>query len=336
MTGKTVLFRCDSSREIGLGHVVRCEALACKLERENRVVFATTPDETNRIVSRHEQVLKKEGETEERFLERTSTSVSPDVVVIDKKHRYSSESIIKAKRANEKTVMLDNICEGLAQCDEIVFPNAHFDVGSLRGSLPPDKLKSIRTGPEYVILRDEVLSAKRLAKHTLSDTPRIVLTTGGSDPEGILLKLIGWLKDADIRARFVALKGDSFKLEDELVELAKSLPPNFEVLPYSPEKAVGGEIAVSTFGMSIYEMIYWGTPTICVSHSPENASAAKRLATKFNVIDDLGLIDDIGPNDLIKSIEILSNESVHRGYVERCENFIDGKGAERVSKLIVS
>jgi spore coat polysaccharide biosynthesis predicted glycosyltransferase SpsG len=336
MTGKTILFRCDSSREIGLGHVVRCEALASKLERENRIVFATTPDETNRFASRHEQVLKNEGETEERFLERANSSVSPNVIVIDKKHRYSSESIRRAKKATEKTVMLDNICEGLAQCDEIVFPNAHFDVGGLRGLLLPEKLRSIRTGPEYVILRDEVLSAKRLAKHTLSDPPRIVLTTGGSDPEGILLKLIGWLKDADIRARFVALKGDSFKLKDELVELAKSLPPNLEVLPYSPEDAVRGEIAVSTFGMSIYEMIYWGIPTICVSHSPENASAAKRLASKLKVIDNLGLIDDIGPNDLRKSIERLSNESVHRAYVEKCANFIDGKGAERVSRLIVS
>jgi hypothetical protein len=83
-------------------------------------------------------------------------------------------------------------------------------------------------------------------------------------------------------------------------------------------------------------MIFWGIPTICVSHSPENASAAIRLATRHKMIDDLGLIDDVGPNDLLKSIRKLSNESVHRGYVERCEDFIDGKGAERVSRLIIS
>ena len=336
MKGKTVLFRCDASREIGLGHIVRCEALASKMSQPNRIVFATTPDETNKIVSHHELVLKKEGEEEEKFLERANSSISPDTIVIDKKYQYSPESIRKVKGGNEKTVMLDNICEGLTQCDEIVFPNAHSVVEGLRSLLPPMKLKSIRTGPEYVILRDEVLSAKRVVKRTLSDIPRIVLTTGGSDPEGVLLRLIGWLEDADVHAHFVAIRGDSFKFKDELVRIEENLPANLEIRPYSLENVARGEIAISTFGMSIYEMIYWGIPTICVSHSFENASAAKRLASRYKVIDDLGLISKIRADDLIESINKLSDESVYRGYVDRCGNFIDGKGAERISKLILS
>lgn len=333
-----IVFRCDASSDIGLGHVIRCLAVAKELRRQNHIIFATIKDETNSYIreGNFEIFLKEVDETEEAFLDRVSAILNPEIVVIDKKYPYSSTFLNCLKRNSVKIVMLDNICEGLSASDEIVFPIAHLDKNLLKKYLPRGAIERVKTGPEYVILRDEILALKNQVSHDLHTPPNIVVTTGGTDPEGVLLILIAWLKEMDLEANILILVGQAFKFKNELEHLVGNLSDNFHVVPYSLQELIRGDIIICTFGVSIYEMIYLQIPTICISHSRENAYGARILRARYRVIEDMGYAKDVDSKGLYMAITRLLIDKVYcRTMTECCGKLLDGEGAKRMGQIIV-
>ena len=82
--------------------------------------------------------------------------------------------------------------------------------------------------------------------------------------------------------------------------------------------------------MTVYEMIYLGLSTICVSHSKHNTKCARILKQRYDALENLGYFKDLDSVRLFKSVnKILRNENIP------LETFIDGKGALRVANLIL-
>ena len=332
-----IVFRCDASSDIGLGHVIRCLAVAKGLRRQNHIIFATTEGDTNsHIKDSNFEIVFREDETEEAFLDGVNSILKPDIIVIDKKYPYRSTFLNHLKQNKTKIVMVDNICEGLSASDEIIFPNAHLDKNLLKKYLSQEQIARVKTGPEYVILRDEILELKDRGRQDLRIPPTIVVTTGGTDPEGVLLNLITWLNEMDLEANILILVGQAFKFQDELGSLVANLPDNFRIIPYSLQELIKGDIIICTFGVSIYEMIYLQIPTICISHSRENAYGARILKDRYGVIEEVGYVKDVNPQSLDVAItRLLTDKAYYMDMVERCDDLIDEGGAKRAGQIIV-
>ena len=326
---KKIVFRCDSNNKIGLGHLVRCLAVANHLKRESIIIFATDIDKSNsHIENEYEIIYKKQDEDENKFLKRINSELNPDILVLDKRYPYNKYILQELKKNSLKIVIFDNNCEGMRECDEIIFPNAHFNLNRLKGYLEDDKIKKVKTGQDYVILRDEIIGVKE-NKTNQQNNIKIVVTTGGSDPEGVLIKLSLLLKELNIKEDVYLLYGESFKHQNKLDAL--NLPNNFHKLPYSIEYLTGSDVVICTFGMTVYEMIYLGLPTICISHSKHNAKCASILKQRYDALENLGYIKDLNTNLLyrsLKKIQISKNIP--------SKKFIDGKGAVRVANLIIA
>ena len=335
-----IVFRCDASPDIGLGHIIRCLAVAKELQRQNQIIFATIKDVTNSYIKEagFEAIFKEKEEVEENFLKRLNYNIHPEIIVIDKKYPYSIESLNDFKQNNIKIIMIDNVCEGLLECDEIIFPNAHLDKSILKKYLSGKQISQVKTGPEYIILRDEILALKEKINNDLHNPQNIVVTTGGTDPEGVLLKLIPWLKEMKLKAKILILIGQAFKYKKELEEINinLNLPDNFKVLPYSLDKLKKADIVICTFGVTIYEMIYLQIPTICISHSRENAKSAKILKERYEIIEDVGFMENVNPEALYPVINnLLENKTHYKNIIKKCNNLIDGKGAKRIGEIII-
>jgi spore coat polysaccharide biosynthesis protein SpsF len=333
-----IVFRCDASPDVGLGHIIRCLAVAKELQKQNHIIFATIKDGTNSHIKDKnlEMFFKERNETEENFLKRLCSMLYPEVMVIDKKYLYSSAFINNLKQNTNKIIMIDNICEGLSECDEIVFPNAHLDKSFLKKYLSEKQINQVKTGLEYVILRGEILALKDKITNNFHNPPNIVVTTGGTDPEGVLLKLIPWLKEMKLKANILILIGQAFKYKNGLEKLIINLPDNFQVLPYSMKELLKADIVICTFGISIYEMIYLQIPTICISHSRENARSAKILEERYGVIKDVGFVENVNQQVLFPAINNLLKDKTHyKNIIKKCSNLIDEKGAKRIGKIIV-
>jgi spore coat polysaccharide biosynthesis predicted glycosyltransferase SpsG len=333
-----IVFRCDASPDIGLGHLIRCLTVAKELQSQHQIIFAAIKDDTNLYIKEagFEIFSQEKNEIEEDFLNRIRFILNPNIIVIDKKYPYSIDCIKEFKQNNIRIVMLDNICPGLSECDEIIFPNVHLDKNILRKYLSPKQINQVKAGPEYVILRDEILALKNKINHNLHNPPNIMVTTGGTDPEGVLLKLIPWLKEMKLKANIFILIGQAFKYKDELEKIFINLPDNFQVLPYSLEEFLEADIVICTFGVSIYEMIYLQIPTICISHSWENSKSAKILKERYGVIEDMGFIENLNPQNLYLMIKkLLEDKTYYQNIVQKCNNLINEKGAKRIGEIIV-
>jgi spore coat polysaccharide biosynthesis predicted glycosyltransferase SpsG len=306
------------------------EALNECLGDEGSIIYAVNSDDYAKKILRKEKVrfIEQGVDTKEIFVDRVIAYEKPDVVLFDQKYDYKKEDIIRWKRKT-KLISIDYIGEDYQLMDKIIVPNAHFE----KSKYP--EFNNIFGGLKYTIINKNILklNPKRGFPKKMKN---IVVTTGGTDPEGVLIKLIPWLKEMILEDNILVLVGEAFKFKNELEQIMKNLPDNFHVMPYSLQELIKGDIAICTFGVSIYEMIYLQIPTICVSHNRENAHGARILKERYGVIEDMGYVKDINPHNLNMAItRLLTDEKYYINMVDRCDNLLDGEGAKRVGQIIV-
>ncbi len=273
-TGRVIL-KLKASRDIGLGHLSRMITLGWILkDAKADVVFAINDFEYAK------ERLNKEGfrfeingfNSDEAFVDYLIEKYKPDVIVVDEKRAYSIRDV-KRWQKFARFVSLDFIGEGYEICDRIIIPNAHFE---------PKKHSSFNNivwGWDWVLINKEVFKLK--PKSTLpKEIGKIVITTGGSDPSGMLFKFLDWLKGC--KREVLVLIGDAFKHKERLRGL--NFPDNFKILQYSPNMLLEGDLALATFGVTVYELIYLNIPFICVGHTEENKTGCRTLKNRCRLI----------------------------------------------------
>ena len=273
-TGKVIL-KLKASEDIGLGHLSRMVTLGWILkEAKTDVIFAINDFEYAK------DRLKKEGfrfevsgfDSNEMFIDFLIEKYKPNAVVVDEKYQYSV-SDIKRWQKHTHFISLDFIGEDYEICDRIIIPNAHFEEEKYPA------FNNIVWGWDWVLINKEIFKLK-----PKSELPKrinkIVITTGGSDPGGMLFKFLDWLEDC--KRKVLVLIGDAFKHKEKIKNLR--LPDNFKISPYSPSKLLEGDIALTSFGVTVYELIYLNIPFVCVGHTEENKRGCRILKNRCELI----------------------------------------------------
>lgn len=327
-----IILRFDASIDVGLGHLSRMLSLEECLKKDNYVLCGINSDDYTKSVLRKENIpfIEQGINSKEDFVDQIIDYEKPDVIVFDQKYDYKKGNIIRWKDKT-KLISVDRIAKDYHLLDKIIIPGAFFFE---KEKYP--RFNNIVFGPEYTIINKNILKLKP-KKGFPEKIKNIVVTTGGSDPEGVLVKVIPWLKQMNLKVNILILVGQAFKFQKELEQLTEHLPDNFEVMPYSFRELIEADMAICTFGVSIYEMIYLQIPTVCVSHSIENAYGAKILKERYGVIENMGYMKDINPHNLYIAIwRLLTDKVYYRDVVKRCGNLIDGEGAKRIVNLILN
>lgn len=331
---KIIVFRCDASNKTGWGHMIRELAVASFLKNKNRVIFASERNKDILKIKKdgYELFFKKILETEENFLKRIKKNLRPHILIIDKKYSYNPKIIKEIKSKEFKVIAVDNYYEGLREMDEIVFPTAHLEKEIVRQFMSKNKLKNIKSGFDYIILRKEILALRKKSKN--ENKKGVIVSMGGTDPEGLTFLAIGLLKKINSTEEIKILVSKAFKFKERLNKIKKNLPSNFKILDYSPEYLPKARLAFCAFGVTVYEMIYLGVPVICVSHTKENAGGEKLLEKK-GFIKGLGYFKDIKEKSAIDKIRKMVKDKNLKNRAQKFSKLIDGKGAERIAKLII-
>ena len=184
-------------------------------------------------------------------------------------------------------------------------------------------------GSDWLILRREFREqqARRL---TQSPLPHIVIAGGGSDPQNVTGKALGALSGADINQLAIigpANGRDYFDYCDDGVELWTA--------PDNMAKALScGEVAIVSYGMTAFECLALGIPTIALSISPDHAASAQLVQERSGgALVSLGEVEQVAAEDIVDAIgEVLSHQVE---LSDRARAFIDGRGAERVADKII-
>ena len=334
------IFRTDGNREIGLGHIVRCLALADELKDRNvssEMLFITKYEEGQRLIEcREYKVLRAEHDELSQISQLSTGGALLITDFLDTDNAFISH--LKAS-ANITVISIDNNTR-LKRIDADVVVNANvFDeeetkvIGSTRYYL----------GPKYMILRKE-FGAGRVQVKEIGDQVRTILVMSGggdSSQDSLLIKSVSALNGIGEEVRIHLVCGPVFPFTSKLRKLLSEAKGEFDV-SFNPPNLIeimkNADIAISAAGITLYELATLGIPSMVVPQRGPHTNHQEDIAISFEAH---GACINLGRNasaDLLrqKSIMLMNDRLQREKLSENAKTFVDGRGLERLLQVIES
>ena len=342
MTGntkkRTVLFLAAGSRAIGLGHLSRCNVLAdCLSDFNCRFVI-----EKDAVA---ESFLKSLGQQFDivRSIESDAAALvkkyGPCIVVLDRKDNPAG--LVERLRESQAAAIVDieDLGEGRSRADYLIDP--HVRPGSEKSVYSGRALTCF--GPDWVIvhpvyarLRNRILNARAIEKKAgnINEPSRVLISCGGSDPAGILGRVVKAFEQIDTRKLELtaimgrAVKPENLKSEKHVLTCLKN------VRTLAPH-LYGSGLAVVSGGITMLESLCLGVPTVVVPQNEEQKVNSEEFARRGAVIvgplpEETGYFAKLAGQ--VK--KILEDSDLYLSLASKGINLIDGLGANRVSEII--
>lgn len=258
-----VIFRVDSSTQIGLGHLMRCLVLAGQYPQDN-VIFATQDligNANHKIKEKDYQCINLINNTTQTLINVISDN-DVDLLVID---HYDIgcqfEKIIKDK-TQVKILSFDDTYQR-HYCDILLNHNIYAKDEHYKGLVPD--FCELRCGEKYTLIRDEFRKIKLKNRQINKENPTAFVSMGGTDAGNIILKILevlGGLNHAVVNLTVTSANSNI----DTLLEFSKC---NSQVNLYIDHSNIAqlmdsSDFAIITPSVSAYEVMTLKLPFIAI------------------------------------------------------------------------
>jgi spore coat polysaccharide biosynthesis predicted glycosyltransferase SpsG len=335
----SIAIRCETAIDKGFGHLTRMIALAKALEEQYgaRVAFLADPNPPAERLLRQEGfpcVLNRRALSEEEFVEREAESAR--VVIVDKKWEYP-EPFVRALGRSRAVVLVDYCSPGVFAANLAIFPCAALAPEVIDDPRWAAAKGALLHGPEFVLMNRKILELWQSRGASCHARGAIVLTTGACDPQGVMLVVLPWLARLPADREIRVLVGDAFAHPRELERLKARLPAHIRISSYSEYRLAGAALAICTFGVTTYELMFLGVPALVIGHSIENARTSRILEERCRATVDLGYVGNLGEKEFMGELSNLLQDEARRRELSRSGlERVDGLGAERMAGKIVA
>lgn len=327
----TVLLRCDGGATLGIGHVMRCRALAAAFRGHGwNSAFAISPGSAP-LFAGDRPIVVEEGIAGAAATKAAMIEQDAGCLVVDH-YGLDSEFERGATKAGAIVIAIDDLANRPHDCDLLI------DTNPARTAADYAPHTGARTqfllGARYALLRPEFAELRRSFDDVATAPAHLVAAPGGADPGNVsaalVLEVVPQLKAAGLETTL--LVGGANPRRAELVARGRALAIN---VVCDPPDAValmaGADIAISGAGTTCLEFACLGVPTVALILADNQRSVAKALADAgaARVLDAISRIE---PGDLADAvIALASAPEARRQMSARSQALIDGKGASRVA-----
>jgi len=330
-----ILIRCDGSPRLGLGHVVRCLALACEL----RNTFGLQPG----FAMRHKGVaetlveqasfpafIQPDHIEEAQWIDSLVKDHSPKGLILDIRTQLAA-SAVQCWRASGVTVaVIDDPSDRRQTADLAFYPPvpqiSKVDWSRFTGQ--------VFIGWDYLLLRREFSIRRDPPQNRM---PSVLITMGGSDPGGLTLLALKALCQVNEPFRARVVLGRAFLHDQALAQLRSGLPDHFEFLrdvSDMPSLMADSDLAIAAFGGTAYELAALNIPAVLLGLTEDHARSAEALADAGMAIS-LGDYHHLSETRLAAVVDnLLANPDQRRAMRDAC-SVVDGKGAKRIAGRFV-
>jgi UDP-2,4-diacetamido-2,4,6-trideoxy-beta-L-altropyranose hydrolase len=358
----SLLIRCDAGVQIGVGHVMRCIALAqgwkhhgseamrtpkqdWRYHQGNDVIFVCAelkPELHRRLNSEFslnqiEAMKGSKGDAEATIAIAKSHGVQ--WIVIDSYH-FGADYQKRIKDAGFKLLCIDdyghaehyysdyilnqNIYASDTDYFELTYPNREPYTQPLMGT-------------RYTMLRREFLSWKYWQREIPPRAHKILITLGGGNYSEALkkvLKAIAQLDDDQIEVQVVC---GSEHIPTGSESDAKREGKHISYLSYAdnmPELMADADLCITGGGSTCWETAFMGLPALTLVMAENQAPIAEHLA-RHRITVNLGWSTKVTAEKIKNSIEGLIADPEKRSEMSRLgRELVDGEGVNRIIDVL--
>lgn len=338
MAGQNLLIRADANAEIGVGHVMRCIALAqAWRDHGGRAIFALARgarELESRICSHGGEAASIDGEPgtqqDASALLKLAEYYRADWVVLDG-YSFSSEYRQGLEAANSSLLIIADggqIVRGA--CDIIVDP----DPVSADQPREGEACAEVLLGSQYALIRREFLEATPASQVAPEKAKRILVTLGGGDFHNVSLQLLrAFERICDLELDLTVIVGPSNPHLASLREFAGRCRHSVQLLSAvanMPELMAQADMAVTAGGGTCYELAFLGVPMLLITTARNQERFVQALYTASAGFD-AGRYSSIGDEKLAVSLrKLICDQHLRNRLAENARRMVDGKGAERI------
>jgi len=339
---KHIVFRVDSSTQIGTGHLMRCLTLADALKNIAMITFISRDlqGNLNHLIKAKGHCLLQlpRGEQVDGLLgyeqwltvpikldaDQTKKLLGvkfPDYIIID--HYAIDESWELMLRSYAKKIMvIDDLANRKHHCDILLDQNYYCDMDNRYTGLVPDGCKLL-LGPQYVLLREEFYKARNKIRHRDGVIKNILVFFGGSDLTNEtmkVLKAIEKLQSEDIAVNVVVGERNLYKKNVELFCQQHENIYYYCQVNNMADLMNQADLAIGAGGTTIWERLFLGLPTIVIAIA-ENQVKICEDCDRAGFIKYLGQSSNIIVEDIRYTLEKLIRENELENFIDRFNDF---------------
>ena len=286
---KKVIFRADGNNERGLGDVISLMNIANKLKDFEILFVLKYLDGINKIkesgYSFKEIPENASYEDEIKFIKKIAEDFKPNVIVIcliiDNYGEY-----IKDISKISKTVVIDYY----GNMD--VYSDVLINWIGLGGNYKYNFLRedvSYYSGLDYIPLNERINKYHSLNKKILDKANNILITFGGSDLRNFTLRVMKVLEKFN-GINIIIVIGSAYKHKEELQKFLKNCKCEYDLkenVSNLSELMFNSDLAISTGGLTAFELCAVGTPFISIAAIDHQVDRLKKM-------DEIGICKYVG------------------------------------------
>ncbi|MGY3893990.1 UDP-2,4-diacetamido-2,4,6-trideoxy-beta-L-altropyranose hydrolase [Aeromonas enterica] len=325
-----VAFRLDAGAEIGLGHLMRCLAIADRLRAAGAECHFLCHDLSAHLLP----LLRPHHHHPLSALDDAGTlpRLQPDWLIVD---HYRIDQRLETELAVHcnQLLVIDDLADRPHHCQLLLDQGPLRTAADYQPLIPADC--QLLLGTDYALLRP---AYRQLARQQTSQWQRGLICFGGADPAGACLTTFNsltrlpWART--IRWTLVAGGANPFwpELEQRVAELSELKIVLLRQSDQMADLMSRHDFAIGAAGGMTWERACLGLPTLAVP-IVDNQQFNDQVIARFQLAERLTLSELAEPARLLQALQQLEQQA--DDYRRRGQQQVDGLGLDRLTAWLL-
>lgn len=324
MPGK-IWLRVDGDHQMGLGHLIRCMALAQMLKKEYEVHFVCKKIPDRILEDFRTAKIKVIKINDEQSFPKV---IRPrDIVVLDG-YQFDSDYQLALKKTGCTLVCIDDVYDKKFHADLIINPAPGITHHHYRAQ----SYTRYALGPEFVLLR-EIFTKNARGSTDISTLSTVFICFGGSDARNLTGLTYKTVKEAGIFESIQLVTGPSYEHKEELqsqIEGDASVNYHHAITAEQMAELIErSDVAIVPASGILIEVLALGK-TVISGYYANNQKHSYREYLRLGAFIDAGKFE---PEHLRKALSELTERFQHKSLNGLKNQIIDGESPQRFRQI---
>lgn len=335
---KTLFIRADAGHAIGIGHVMRCIAIAQSWKHEGGTVCFLTKIVNEKIAERLTlegfQYIELDSVDEDKQINALLKSSSESLVLMDG-YQFDAALQKRFKNIGCSLIVIDDFSHAEHYYADVIINRNLIATDSLyKGKIEP--YTKLLIGPSYNFIRQEFLIYSEQTFYVKPKIKTIFVNFGGSDPKGLTIQITKYLASQEMDLKILIVVGAAYKQLDDLKKLCAIYINKIQIFYDAKniaELMIKSDLAITAGGTTLFELACLGIPSISMKVADNQKSID--VFEKQGATVALDVRESLSEILLAEKLNLLQKRQVRQEMSSKSQQLIDCKGNQRIIDILM-